>query len=953
MLRGIRWRASSFAGDFRVWAACCTGLLAEKGETDDGIGHAWLRRALPGCRPGGLAKVVDGVPGLKDGFKMSALRWMLFLVCLLLVAAGPTASAESPFSFATTPGQLPKTVVPRHYDLQLRPDLEKFTTRGSVVIDIEVLKPVREIVLNALDLEITKASLLDPKETALAHRLDADKQTLVLPLPTEIAPGNHRLLLEFNGRITAQAQGLFYVKYAAPSGKKVMLATQMEATDARRMFPCWDEPVFRATFELSVVVPQRHLAVSNMPIMRETALEGAFKKVKFARTPPMASYLVVLVSGELEELKGRAEGVPIRIITTEGKREQGLYALEATKKLLTYYNQYFGIKYRLPKLDQIAIPGGYTGAMENWGGITYNERVLLFDPKTSSQETKQNVFGVVAHEMAHQWFGDLVTMAWWDNLWLNEGFASWMGTKATDHFNPEWQVWLMADSEKTTVMSEDSRKTTHPIQQRVENESQANDAFDHITYKKGQAFLRMLESYLGEKEFRQGIRRYLSDHRYSNTTTADLWGALEKVSGKPVQAISAGWTEQPGLPVVQVKTGCVNGKQVVTLEQERFTVQDPGARPLQWKIPVALMETARSQPVQFALLEGKSISVPFGDCQAVIKANAGDAGYYRVSYAPGLLEKLKINELPVADRLNLLNDRWAMVEANRASARSYLELVESFRNEKAFAIWSQLFSGIDFIAELERGQPGRAAFQQYASTLLQLHLQRLGWEPKSGEPSTDVLLRSAVITRLGEFGDRAVIAEARARYENFLVNPGTLTANLRPPVLKIVGRYSDRATYDKIHELARKAKGTEERRLYYRAMAGALDPDLAKTTLALSLTDETVPQETTHLVIDVADSGEQEDLAWDYAKAHMKELLGGVDGFRRNNYVPSILAAFSDATRADELEAYVKANVSEDALVKAKETAERIRLKAALKQRELPVIDQWVAARLGGQGKIQ
>ncbi|MDB6109765.1 MAG: aminopeptidase, partial [Pedosphaera sp.] len=884
---------------------------------------------------------------------MFASRWLLFISCLLLAATGSETSAESAFSFASTPGRLPKTVVPRHYDLQLRPDLGRFTTHGSVVIEIEVLKPVKEIVLNALDLEITRASLLDSKETVLEHKLDAAKQTLTLPLSAELAPGKYRLVLEFNGRVTAQAQGLFYVKYAAPSGKKLMLSTQMEPTDARRMFPCWDEPVFRATFELSVVVPQEHLTISNMPIERESRLEGGLKKVKFARTPPMASYLVVLVSGELEELKGQAEGVQIRIITTEGKREQGRYALEATKKLLTYYNQYFGIKYPLPKLDQIAVPGGFTGAMENWGGITYNERVLLFDPKTSSLETKQHVFSVIAHEMAHQWFGDLVTTAWWDNLWLNEGFASWMGTKATDHFNPEWQVWLLADSQKTSVMSDDARKTTHPIQQKVENESQANDAFDQITYRKGQAFLRMLESYLGEQQFCQGIRQYLSDHRYSNTTTADLWGALEKVSGKPIQAISAGWTEQPGLPVVHVKTDCVDGKQVVTLTQERFTVQDPNAAPLQWKIPVALMDTARTQSVRFALLEGKSIPVPFGECAGVIKANAGDAGYYRVVYEPGLFERLKVTQLPVADRLNLLNDCWAMVEANRASALSYLGLVELFQGEKTFAIWSQIFSGLDAVNELERGQPGRAAFQQYASTLLRLHLQRLGWEPKRGEPGTDVLFRSAVISRLGEYGDPAVLAEARARFEKFWVNPGTLAANLRPPVLQITGRYCDLATYEQIHQLAREAKGTEERRLYYGAMAGALDPELAKATLALSLTEETVPQETTHLVIDVAEAGEQPELAWDFAKTHMKELLGGVDGFRRNSYVPAILAAFSDAKRADELEAYVKANVSVDALLKAKETAERIRLKAALKQRELPVIDQWVAMRLADQNKIQ
>jgi aminopeptidase N len=878
---------------------------------------------------------------------MSGRRWLPLFVLLFLTATALTAVAESPFSFQSTPGQLPKTVVPRHYAIHIRPDLEQFTTRGSVVIDIEVLKPVRKIVLNALDLEITKAALLGPKQTALEPKLDPDKQTLLLSLPTELAPGKYKLALEFNGQIGEQAQGLFYVKYAAPSGRKVMLATQMEPTDARRMFPCWDEPVFRATFELSVVVPQQHLPISNMPIERETPLAGGLKEVKFARTPPMASYLVVLASGELEEIKGQADGVQIRIITTEGKREQGRYALEATQKLLAWYNQYFGIKYPLPKLDQIAIPGGFSGAMENWGGITYNESMLLFDPKTSSLETKQEIFVTVAHEMAHQWFGDLVTMAWWDNLWLNEGFASWMEIKATDHFNPDWQMWLNANTEKSVVMSADARSTTHPIQTPVENESQANDAFDSITYQKGQAFLRMLESYLGEKQFRRGINRYLSVHRYSNTTTADLWTALEKVSGEPIKAISAEWTEKPGLPLVSIKTDCLNGRQIVSLEQERFTVQNPAARPLQWKVPVALMDTAHPNPVKYTLLKSKTASVTFPDCQSVIKANAGDTGYYRVSYEPALFHKLQaeFNQLPAADRLNLLNDTWALVEANRLPAAAYLDLLHSIHGDKTAAVWSQVLSVLGFVDDLERKQPGRAAFRDYACGLLQPQLQRLGWDPKTGEPNTDALLRTRIISSLGELGDKAVITEARRRFEKFLDEPETLAPDLRSPVLKIVGRYADKTTYEQIHALARRAKGTEERNLYYQAMTGALDPELAGSTLALSLTDETVPQEATHWVIDVAGTGEQPELAWEFARRHIKELLARVDSFDRNHYVPSILGSFSDAARADELEAYVKTNVTDDTMQKAREAAEGIRLKAALKQRELPGINQWIATQ--------
>jgi aminopeptidase N len=883
---------------------------------------------------------IDGAGGLKELLAMVSFRWFGFSILLLTGTLALTARAEAPFSFASTPGQLPKTVVPRHYRIRLQPDLEKFTTRGTVVVDVEVLKPVTEIVLNALDMEITKATLSGKKELALASRLDAQKQTLTLTPPCEIKPGKYRLALDFSGRIGERAEGLFYVKYSTPAGRKVMLGTQMEPTDARRMFPCWDEPVFRATFELTAVLPAKHLGISNMPIERETVLPSGLKEVKFGRSPAMASYLVVLVSGELEELKGKADGVELRIITTEGKKEQARYALETAQKLLHYYNQYFGIKYPLPKLDLMAIPGGFTGAMENWGGITFNERHLLFDPQSTAPETKQRIFGIIAHEMAHQWFGDLVTMAWWDNLWLNEGFASWMGVKATDHFNPDWQVPLAASLDKTGVMSDDARSTTHPIQKPVLNESQANDAFDQITYHKGHAFLHMLETYLGEETFEKGIHRYLKQHRYSNSTTADLWAALGEVSGKPVQAISIGWTEQPGLPLVKVKTECVNGKQMVTLEQERFTVLDPQAKPLEWEIPISVASPSGNLML---LLQEKSTSFPLGDCQKYILANAGNQGYYRVWYESQLFEKLvqNVNELPEIERLKLLNDGWAMVEANRASAEGYFALVDALHDEKNWAVWSQIITVLELVDQLEQGNAGpRKAFRHYACQLLRPQLDRLGWQGPGAEPITNKLLRNRVITALGQFGDESVIAKSRELFAS-----SSLTGDLKTSVLGIVGRYSDKQTYDQLHDMARKAKGTEDRQICYSAMAAALDLELAKETLAISLTDETVPQEATRLVSEVATLGEQKELAWEFAKAHMPQLLNRVEAFRRNGYVASILGAFSDEVHADELVQYVREHISEDAVPKARETAAAIRLKAALKQRELPSVDKWVARR--------
>src|SRR6266404_4813674 len=528
----------------------------------------------------------------------------LFLLLLLSSTFTTSMQGEKPFDFASTPGKLPKQVIPIDYSVRIVPNIDKLTFTGAETVNLEVRAPVREIVLNASEIEIASASIDDKPIEKSAIKIDKKEELLRLALPSELAAGKHTLALNFSGKINEFGRGLFFARYQehGTGAKKTMLGTQFEATDARRFFPCWDEPVFRSRFQLSVVVPENWSAFSNMPI--DPAERGKIdnpekigagrKELRFATTPPMSSYLNVFVAGELDFIESNKSGVQIRVVTTKGKSEWGRYALESTEKLLQYYNEYFGEPYPLPKLDQLAVPGGFGGAMENWGGITYYESVLLFDPEKSSDNTKHDIFAVIAHEVAHMWFGDLVTMAWWDNLWLNEGFASWMGTKCTAHFNPQWEVWLRKNVPrdparrvgiaKEQAMEGDARSTTHPVQQQIATEAEASSAFDDITYKKGQSFIRMLESFLGQDVFRDGIRRYIAAHKYSNSTTADLWNALSEASKKPVGEIAASWTEQPGFPVVKVKRGD-NGN--ISLSQERFTINFKNAPPLRWKLPLA------------------------------------------------------------------------------------------------------------------------------------------------------------------------------------------------------------------------------------------------------------------------------------------------------------------------------------------------------------------------------
>ncbi|PYL56089.1 MAG: aminopeptidase, partial [Verrucomicrobia bacterium] len=462
----------------------------------------------------------------------------LLLLLAISFIFGAELNAEKPFNFESTPGKLPKQVVPLEYSIRIVPNIDRLTFTGTETVKLDVRSPVRELMLNALEIEIANASIDDKPIPKGAIKIDNKNELLTIALPSQLPAGLHMLALGFSGKINRQGRGLFYMRYQeeGTGAKKIALGTQFEATDARSFFPCWDEPSFRARFQLTAVVPENW---------------------------PMGSYLSVFVAGELDLIETKAAGTQIRVIATKGKAEWGRYALESTAQILEYFNDYFGVPYPLPKLDQIAIPGGFGGAMENWGGITYYESALLFDPEKSSAATRQRIYEVIAHETAHMWFGDLVTMAWWDNLWLNEGFASWMGTKCTARFNPQWEVWLEnvipRDPTRRTGISRelemegDARSTTHGIQQPIANEAEANSAFDDITYRKGQAFLLMLESFLGENAFRDGIRRYMAAHKYSNSTTADLWNALSDASGKPVGEIAAAWTEQPGFPVVKVK----------------------------------------------------------------------------------------------------------------------------------------------------------------------------------------------------------------------------------------------------------------------------------------------------------------------------------------------------------------------------------------------------------------
>ncbi len=905
------------------------------------------------------------------------MRVPLLAFLVLFLIRSLVDAVEKPFNFNETPGKLPKEVVPTDYAIRIVPNLDNFTFIGSETVKVNVRSPVRELVLNGLELKIEAASV-DGKELPLsAVKAENEKELLTVTLPSELAAGDHALTLRFTGKINQQGQGLFYMRYQeqGSGARKVMLGTQFEATDARRFFPCWDEPAFRARFQLTAVVPENWLAVSNMPIESETLLNGRggplgrprldtsssadgsrdlparkpMKEVRFAATPSMASYLNVFVAGELDVIESHVGPTQIRVIATKGKAELGRYALEASAEILKYYNDYFGVPYPLPKLDQIAIPGGFGGAMENWGGITYYESRLLFDPKSSSSETKQNIYEVLAHEMAHMWFGDLVTMAWWDNLWLNEGFASWMGSKCTAHFNPQWEVWLArtiprdptrrSGIAKEAAMEGDARWTTHPIQQRIATEAEANSAFDDITYKKGQSFLRMLESFLGEDVFRDGIQQYIAAHKYSNTTTADLWNALSEASNKSIAEIAAGWTEQPGFPVVTVKREA-DGK--VLLTQERFTVNFKNAPSLLWQIPLTYSVVGETPAT--LLMTDKVATLENIPADRALKLNLNGAGNYRVEYDDRSWELLlkAFPKLGTEDRVNLMSDACALVQSGRAPVSLYFGLVEKLPASTELAEREQIINVLEFVNGLLLGSSEREQFQRYAQSLLRPTFATLGWEPKPNEPPNAGRLRASLISALGYLNDPAVLAGCRERFEKYLAHPASLSPDLRPPVLAVVGRYADEKTWNKLHELGRKTTSIEDQQNYYEALACAADPKLAKKTLAIALTDELPTSRAIFLVSRVARDSGHPDIAWEFAKANMKALLAKVDAAGANRYAPSLFTFFSDGPRADELKDYAAKSLAPASASEVAKVVDEIQFRAEFRGRLATQLSAWL-----------
>lgn len=871
-------------------------------------------------------------------------------IALALAGVSTTAMAATPVvapaaDLATT--QLPRTVVPSHYDVAVVPHAGKLSFDGKVTVTIDVLQPTRSITLNALGMAFSSVHLTptrlrmavaDPKVT-----VDAQAQTATFSFDRTLPPGNYKLTMAYTGKIGTQANGLFAIDYDTSAGKKRALYTQFENSDARRFIPSWDEPAYKATFDLEVTVPSGEMAVSNMPATSTTDLGNGLSRVRFQSSPKMSTYLLFFGLGEFDRATTVTDGTEIGVITQKGLASQAGFALESSSAVLREYNDYFGVPYPLPKLDNIASPGRsqFFSAMENWGAIYTFEYALLMDPTISTPSDKQAIFSTAAHEMAHQWFGDLVTMRWWDDLWLNEGFASWMASRTTEKLHPEWNTVLEAVGTREGAMSRDAVATTHPVVQHVETVEQASQAFDAITYSKGEAVIHMLEGYVGADAWRAGVRNYIKAHAYGNTTSDDLWREVQAVAGKPITAIAHDFTLQPGIPLIRVEAAaCSGGKTTLKLSQGEFTKDRPGKTPLKWQVPV-IAQAIGGSPAR-VLVDGRAtLSVP--GCAPVL-VNAGQSGYYRTLYAPAQFAAIKgdFAKLAPIDQLGLMGDTWALGMAGLQPASDYLDLASATSPDADPQIWGDVADKLAGLDNYYRGDTARQArFRTFAISRLAPVFARVGWEARPGESDPVTILRTQLIGVLAELGDTTVIGEAQRRYAAKDSDPKALPAGLRKVVLGVVASHADAATWDKLHAQAKAETTPLIKDRLYGLLAASDDAALARRALDLALTEE--PGATNSAGMIASAAYRHPDLAFDFAMAHRAQVDQLVDTTSASRYYPALGGSSNDPAMIGKINAYADAHVAAGSRRAAETVVANIKYRQMIRSKQLPAIDAWLA----------
>ena len=859
---------------------------------------------------------------------------LIFLSCLI----ASTVSAQ----------RLPTAVVPEHYSLWFAPDLDKETFRGRETIRVVVTESTRSVTLNAAELQFGEVTITAGGRTQTAQvTLDASGERATFTVPEPIREGPASIQIAYTGVLNDKLRG-FYISKA--NGRKYAV-TQMEPTDARRAFPSFDEPAFKATYDVAMVVDAADTAISNGRVVAETPGPDAGKKtVTFATTERMSSYLVAMVVGDFVCREGVADGTTIRVCSTPDKRELTGFALEAAQHQLAFFNDYFGIKYPFGKLDIIAVPDFAAGAMENAGAITFRERLLLVDPARSSLNTRKNVAAIISHEIAHQWFGNLVTMKWWDDIWLNEGFATWMANKPVAAWRPEWHVELDDAEDTQGALGIDALRSTRAIRMKVETPDQINEVFDGIAYEKTAGVLRMVEQYVGAASFRAAISSYLKKYAFKNAAGEDFWTEMARVTGRPVDRIVRSYVDQAGAPVLSIRNRCESGSSTIAVGQSRFVgaPNAPAPAPQTWTVPACFKTAQQGQP-RCELVERREQTTTGPGCNAVF-ANADARGYYLSEYAPDAVRALTKTAaapsggLSPLERISLLGDEWWMVRSGRHDLDVYLDLAGALSRDETPAVVDRLAGNLGFVASYiaEPGQLPR--FQTWVRERFAPALNALGFPGDPADTDERHNRRATLLGLVGGTGnDPDVQQRARELATQYIANPTTLPATIAGTVLQIAASDGDAALYDRyMAQIQQPGTQPEDYYRFFAALPAFRSPALVTRTLEFAVSDNVRTQDTGTLIAGLLARPASRDAAWAFTQAQWPTLVKKLGTFQGIPTIVSALGGFCSTPKAAEIKAFFAKSPVPSAERTLQQTVERIENCAAVDARQSAPFARWL-----------
>lgn len=898
-------------------------------------------------------------------FRRTMNNFVRSLGTLLVLALAATAALAQ---------RLPVTAVPDRYDLTFVPDLKNATFTGSETISVRLTQPGRSIVLNAAEITFRRAGVTQEDRTQEAVvTLDENKEQATLTFPAPLAAGPATIRIEYSGILNDKLRGF----YLSRTRLRNYATTQLESTDARRAFPSFDEPSLKAVFDISVVADKGDTAISNGRIVSDTPGPGDDKHtLKFSTTKKMSTYLVALAVGDFQCNEGEEGGIPIRVCGTPDKKPLGVLALRYAKEILKFYNDYYGIRYPFEKLDILGLPDFEAGAMENTGAIFYRETLLFVDEKNSSVDSRVAVYDVLAHEMAHQWFGDLVTMKWWDNIWLNEGFATWMSGKPLQALHPEWNGALSAVGATNGALVSDALLNTHPIRMKAETPDEINELFDTISYEKGAAVLRMIEAYVTPEVFRRGVNAYLRKFEYGNATAEDFWNTIASASLRPVNQIMPTFVNQPGEPLVSIRSRCVEppaapapkarkGRKArrvikaeprteITVSQQRFLAAPGpavagknGADPL-WLIPVCIKPEEGKSFCQ--IFSRREETVRVAGCSSWVFANSNAVGYYRTKYDDDGLKNLSqalMERLTPAERISLVNDQVALTKAGQQRIGATLDLVSSLNHDTEFSMVDSYAAALDQIGDYVAVGEQRAAYQAWIRSNFRPMLAKVGWEPAPGDTDDIRQLRAVLVSLLGKVGeDPEVIGHALELARRYLKDPNALDASLAGDVLSLAARNGDAALFEQYVGAMGSVNSPEQ----FYAVAGALsrfrDPKLVERVLESSVSDTVRNQDAASLIASELRNRENQPVAWAWVKAHWPEVEKKIT-MSSGSTIVNATNRFCEADARDDVQQFFTAHHVASADRTLKQSVERMNTCIRFRESQQANLAAWLKERAG------